>query len=308
MRSSKIIKYSAPQSIVLSGEFGDIYGKPVLSAAINQRLYFSIWKERNKQTNDKQIKQIADEVKKYLIAKNVKIIEQDFNIKIEEDDFFKNESNLSPLIVSSTAAFLEFFSGVKFDKEEISKLAYKIEKQFDKQSLGYNIANSCFGGLVYFRKEFEFLKNISKFQFKIPKNIEGCLYLIRLPERTNSQVSQTKIIEGLYNNDSKKVEAILNNIEKSTKRMVVAIAKEDKEFFKKTLKENEQLLEKLGVCSKLAVKLINKMERLSVSQILGSNYILVFAENKNKLEYFCLENKITSTKFKLSFEGLMKKN
>lgn len=306
MRPRKIIKYSAPYSIVLSGEFGDIYGKPVLSAALSQRLYFSVWEGINKQITNKQITQIANEVKKYLTAKNLKIREKKFNFRIEKDNFFEGSDNISPLTVASTAALLEFFSGIKFDKEEVSRLAYKIEKIFDKNSLGCNIATSCFGGLIYFRKEFEFLKNISQLQFNIPKNIEDCLYLIKLPEGVKFPISQAKIIGNLYNKNSKKAEGILNELEKATKRLIVTIIKGDKDFLAKTLRNNERLLEKLGTVSKSLSKLIEKVDKFGAAAIISNRYIICLTGDYKMLNKFMSDNNLSIIKFKLSVSGLIK--
>ena len=172
----KIISYTAPAKVILSGEHAVVYGKPALVSALDLRLKFSLTsfvRSYKTGTLPKEIFFIAETVKTYLQKQKIKFEDKSFNFEIISDiPIGRGLGSSAALCVAASASFLEFYIGKKFSKEEINNVAYKAEKYFHRNASGVDVSASCFGGLIYYRKAVEFLNSISSLNFKIPKKIE----------------------------------------------------------------------------------------------------------------------------------------
>lgn len=309
----KKISYSAPAKVILSGEHAVVYGKPALVSAIDRRLTVTIIEGKSKHTDNKMAEIILI-VKKYLQDKSIPISEKNCHISIQSDIHIgRGLGSSGALSVAASASLMEFFTGREFSPEEINNCAYQIEKLFHKNPSGVDPTTSCFGGLIFYRKEFEFLKTISSLHAKIPKEIAENLFLIDSGRPSETTADMVQQVGKLYNNKSKFVENIFQKIERTTKRMVVSLMKEDKEFFKQTITENESLLEKIGVVSSSTKKLIETLKSLGVGKITGaggkkdgSGYLLFYSTEKNKLEKYLQEKNISYLAFNPSQEGVKK--
>lgn len=312
-----MISYSAPAKVILSGEHAVVYGKPALVCAINQRLRFTVFERSSQNGNSKKNKTIliiADKIKNYLKEKKIKFIKKIFDYKIDSQiPIGQGLGSSAALSVAAVAAFLKFYSGKDFDKELINVLAYQIEKEcFHKNPSGVDNTASCFGGLIYYRKEFEFLKNISLLSFKIPKKIEENLFLIDGGKPAETTAEMVETVGKIYNKKPSYVEDLLTEIEKNTKKMVLSIIKEDVSFFQKTIIDNEVYLEKLGVVSKTTKNFLSKLKKFGAGKITGaggircgSGFILFFANDALKLRNYLDEKRISYFKFKEDHNGLI---
>ncbi|MBI2641620.1 hypothetical protein HYW87_03440, partial [Candidatus Roizmanbacteria bacterium] len=251
--SNTIVSYSAPAKVILSGEHAAVYSKPALVSAIDLRLTCSITEHEGsskKINTSKEISLISDKVRSYLKKQKDHFHDKKFSCMIKSAvPLARGLGSSAALSVATAAAFLEFYTGKEFEKEKINNLAYEIEKHFHKIPSGLDVSASCFGGLIYFRKEFEFLKNISSLNFKITKNIEDRLYLIDSGRPRESTAEMINLVGKRLNQKYRFVEQILNDVEKVTKRIVVSLVKEDTKFFMQSIVNNQVLLEMLGVVS-----------------------------------------------------------
>lgn len=308
----KIISYSAPGKVIISGEHAVVYGKPAIISAIDWRLKFSVWETKKKMV-DPNILLMTKIVKEYLIKNKIKFFNRTFDYKIKSDiPIRRGLGSSAAFSVAGVAAFLEFYSGKEFDQEVVNNLAHLMEKHFHKNASGVDTSTSCFGGLVYYRKEFEFLKTISALNFKIPKKIEENLFLIDSGQSKETTAEMVSFVGQLYNQKPTLIEEILNNIEKTTKRTMISIVKEDIDFFKKCLVDNQAYLELLGVVSKRATLILQRLGEFGVGKITGaggkktgSGYVLFFSDNKKRFETFLKEKKFSYLKFVSSSQGLI---
>lgn len=313
--ASKKITYSAPGKVILSGEHVSIYGKPALICAIPLRLKFSLTLS-NKACSDSNISFIADTVSSFL--KKIKKYKRDrkFDFRIESDiPIGVGLGSSAALSVVAVAAFLEFFSGEEFESAEINNLAFKIEKRFHKNPSGIDNTVSTFGGLIYFRREFDFLKSIFKLGFKIPKKIEDRLYLINTGKPNETTAEMIDLVGSFYNKNPKKYEKIFYEIEKVTKRIVISAVKEDTSFFENSITENQILLEEIGVVSQKTKNLLRNLKHFGSGKVTGaggvkeySGFILFYAKEINKLLLYLKEKKINYFKFKQSQSGVLKES
>ncbi|KKP60191.1 MAG: Mevalonate kinase [Candidatus Roizmanbacteria bacterium GW2011_GWC2_34_23] len=298
------IAYSAPAKVILSGEHAVVYGKPALVSAINLRLKFSLTNfarsYKDGKTN-KEIYFINQKVKKYLNEQKIKFVDRQSNYKIESEiPIGRGLGSSAALSVAVVAAFLEFYTGRKFDKKTINELAYKIEKHFHKNPSGVDNIAACFGGLISFQINIK--KNLD---FKVPKNIEEKLFLIDSgkPKETTKEMVNFVATQNVAN--------IFEKIEITTKAIIESIKSENIDAFKKGLADNEKLLEDLGVVSDKTKKLLSSLSKFGVGKVTGaggrkdgSGFILFFADDSKKLIKYLSKIKILFYKFIPDNKGL----
>lgn len=295
------ISYSAPAKVILSGEHAVVYGKPALVSAINLRLKFSLF-ESEKKIKDKNILLISSEVKEYLEREKIVFKNKKFGFKIESEiPVGRGLGSSAALSVASSAAFLEFYVGRKFEKKTINNLAFEIEKYFHQNPSGVDNSAACFGGLILYQKKIQ----LTNLNFKIPKQFEKKLFLIDSGEPKEKTKEMVNFVSTKINNE------ILSEIEKTVNKLIISIRKEDKIAFKQCLIDNEKLLEKIGVVSEKTKKILNKLSKLGCGKVTGaggretgSGFILFFTENKKELEIFLKNNKIEYYQFVPDYQGL----
>ncbi len=305
-----MISYQAPGKVILSGEHAVVYGKPALVSAIDKKLTFRLFQD--KKIKDHSLDFIAQTVKKFLSKKQVKFFDRPYSFEVQSEiPIGRGLGSSAALSVAAVAAFLEFYSGKKFEREMINNLAYEVEKKFHQNPSGVDNTVSCFGGLIFYRKEFEFLKNISLLNFKIPKKIEENLFLIDSDQPKESTKEMVEWVKEKYNKKEHLIEEILVRIEKTTKKMTISLIKEEVDLFSQMMMENEIYLEVLGVVSKKTKKLLEKLQTFGVGKITGaggrkegSGFILFFSFNKKGLIGFLEKNKINYFPFEQNFEGV----
>ncbi len=310
------ITYSAPAKVILSGEHAVVYGKPALVSAIDLRLKFTlttIERSTNGGNNFESISTIAKNVKSHLKKQKIKFVDRNFNYQITSNiPVRRGLGSSAALSIAGTAAFLDFYTGKEYSKEIINNIGYQSEKHFHINASGVDPTTSCFGGLIFYRKEFEFLKTISALNFKIPKKFEDNLYLIDSGKSTETSAYLIhNVVGGLFNKKPQFVEEVLNDIEKVTKRIVVSIIKEDEDFFVKSIIDNEILLEMLGIVSLRTKKLLKELESFGFGKVTGaggfqegSGFIVFYTKKSKQLENYCEKKKMDFIKFKPSYEGV----
>ncbi|MBI1863544.1 hypothetical protein HYS00_05510 [Candidatus Microgenomates bacterium] len=305
------LTYSAPAKIIITGEHSGVYGKPMLISALKERLSFTV-EDAPVTKADKDIDLISKNVRHSLKKSGVEFDNKPYSYTISSDiPAKKNLGSSAALSVAASAALLHFYTGREFSKEVINQVAYMSEKHFHGNPSGGDNSTSCFGGFIYFRKEFEFLKNISSLNAKIPKNIMDRLFIIDSGNAVETTGEMVEKVGKFYNAHPTAAEQIMNSIEKITKRIVVSIVKEDPNMFVESLCENERLLEELGVVSEQTKKRIASLSDLGVAKVTGgggfkegSGNLLFFAIDPIAAEKEFKKKNITVTKFVQDFEGV----
>ena len=313
----KEIIYSAPAKVILSGEHAVVFGNPALVSALDLRLKFHLFSDPYKKSTNPDIDFISDTVLDFLEKEKnpVKQFKKKvFNYKVISDIPVKRGLGSSAaLSVAASAAFLQYYTSRVYPSDVVNNLAFKIEKKFHDNPSGVDNSACCFGGLVYFRKEFDFLKNISLLNFKIPKKIESKLYLIDSGTPKEKTSEMVKSVADYYRHHPDTTSAIFHEIEKCTRRLVIAVLKEDSHLFTDTLHKNNQLLSQLGLVSAKTQKLLTNLSQFGKGKITGaggkkenSGFMLFLTSNDKALTGYLKLNRIKYFKFKQSMKGLNK--
>ena len=300
--------------IILSGEHSVTYGKPAFVTGINLRLTIHLSDGETAIKDQKLHKAfiyIEDIVINYLqkthvIKKKPIIYSYESEIPIG-----RGMGSSAAFCVATAAALLHFYSGRKHDKQVINSLAYQADKYFHGFPSGVDVSASCFGGLIFYRKEFEFLKNISSLNFRIPQQIIENLYLLDSGKPVEDTSEMIKAVGKNYNSNPKKMEDCLNNIEKITKRMVISVVKEDTSMFQNAIAENEKLVEELGIVSTNTKKFIKSLSEFGVGKVTGAGGLkkgsgmIVFYSIHNKFKDYLTAHKISYFTLKQDFDGVI---
>lgn len=309
------ISYSAPGKIILSGEHSVVYTKPALVTAVDLILTVTI--EAGKEiTLNPEVKKAFNYcdgiVRDYLKKKDIKIHDQPCSFAIESNiPEGRGMGSSAAFCVATVAALLHFYTGKAAEKEVINTLAYKCEHHFHGMPSGVDVSASCFGGLIYYRKEFEFLKYISSLNFKIPKSIQDRLILIDSGKPVESTSEMVKLVGKKYNTETANMEQTLIGIEKVTKRMVVSIVKEDTALFTECIQENQKLLVDFGIVSQKAQQILDRLSPYGVGKITGagghaegSGLILFFINDQEGFRQCIKDEGLKTIDFHQHFEGV----
>ncbi len=313
-----MISYSSCAKVILSGEHAVVYGKPALVCGLNKRLKFSLFptNKKNYSKPNKDILFISSKVIDYLKKEKIKFNQKKFTFKIESQiPIGRGLGSSAALAVTSVASFLHFYTGKSFNKETINNLAFEVEKYFHRNPSGVDNTTSCFGGLIFYRKEFDFLKNIYFLDFKIPKSIQDHLFLIDSGKPVETTRQMVQIVKNNIGKKPNYYEQIFNEIEKITKKMLISIKENNIDVFAQSLIDNQIYLEMLGVVSLKTKVLLKKLEKFGIGKITGaggvkegSGFILFYALKNRELENYLKKQKINYFKFIPDYQGLKYEN
>jgi len=260
---------SAPGKIHLSGEHSVVYGQPALLAAIDKRLFVSLEPRQDRKVgivnNELKTKRKKNSLADFGIKKIYQLLNKQpkkgFDLEI------KSQLPIGAGLGSSAALAVALTGAVfvlekeKFDKGRINQIAYQIEKKQHGNPSGGDNTISTYGGLLRFQK----VKN--KFNFK-RLEIKGVLQEFLLvdsgrPEETTGEMVG-KISSKIKSQNSKlqlKTKKLIRSMGKLTDKFIHLFRRESPVQLFELIKENEKFLEKLGVVSEKAKKIINLVEK-----------------------------------------------
>jgi mevalonate kinase len=176
-----MVKTSAPGKMMFFGEHAAVYGIPCIAFAVNQRLYCSINKRKDKRiifnfpdiglmdyeytgsSEDKRVKFIEAAIKNTVGDKI-----SDFGFEVEtRSEMKKGVGTSSACVVAMVAALNEFFK-LGLNREQMFGICYKTVLDVQGKGSGYDVATSLYGGFVKYTKG----------QLPIPMDCPAKLHLV----------------------------------------------------------------------------------------------------------------------------------
>lgn len=249
------VTVSAPGKLILTGEHSVVFGKPAILTAINRRLYVTIKKSQSTNIRNPFIQKILSIFQQKSAKRKIPPLCISIKSQIPIGVGLGSSAALS---VSLMAALSKYINDL-WHPQKINEYAYEAEKVKHKNPSGADNTIVTFGGLLWYRKEFEFLKQIwslPKLSYQLPK-----LLLINTGKPEESTGEMVAKVQKLYQKNPAKVSQIFLDQEKKTKEFLLALKNGEFEKIKDGITQSQRNLENLGVVGKLAQRLIKLIEK-----------------------------------------------
>ena len=201
-----------------------------------------------------------------------------------------------------------------WDVQKINELAYQSEKIIHGHPSGADNTTCCFGGLVWYRKETEFLKSIFQLpvsSYKIPQFI---LIDTGLPKEGTSQM--IGLVKKNYDKNPRLLDQIFTDQENQTKNVLISFKTGNFTDLKTAIIKGERNLEKIGVVSPSSQKLIKEIENIGgAAKVCGgggkigpTGFLLACHQNPQKILHFAQNIQMPAFYAKIGSEGVRVEN
>lgn len=303
------ITVSAPAKLILMGEHSVVYGKPALLASLEKRLFVTIENSEKLEI----ISSLNTDYLKHIIDLFTKTFKKDVHkVKItvtSQIPVGRHIGSSSALAVATIGALMRYFLKI-WDLKTINEIAYKAEKKMHGNPSGADNTVCCFGGLLWYRKETEFLKSIWHLPISLYKIPQFVLIDTGKPKQGTGRM--VELVAKRYRQKPQYMEQIFNNQEEKTKRILVSLKTGNFNELKDAIIAGERNLEKMGVVSKNSQKIIKEIEKLGgAAKICGgggktgpTGFLLSYHPDPEKLLKLAQTLKLPAFLTKLGSEGV----
>ncbi len=313
-----MVTVSVPGKIHVMGEHAVVYGKPALIAAINRRLRVTI-SAKSKSTHDGDIAISTDDDDTY-IRHALDVCRQHLSLKSLPPMDIVVTSDIKPgyhlgssaaIAVGVVGAFC-FFTKKIWNPMQINTIAYEVEKKQHGNPSGGDNTTVCMGGMVWFRKELEFLKSIWQIPGLTDSELNGNFYLIDTGRPQESTGNMVSLVKKRYERFPVKMTRVFDENECQTKRITQALKDGDHGVFLDALVHGERTLEEMGVVSPYAQSVIRTIERAGGgAKILGGGgktkgvgYVLAYHTDEVALSRSLVQFGVRPEPIRLGEEGI----
>jgi mevalonate kinase len=235
-----------------------------------------------------------------------------FTLSIKSDIPIGSGMGSSAAFSVSIAGAIYLLFNKNLDKKIINEIAYLSEQKRHGLPSGGDNSASCFGGLIWYRKESPELKIIRQVPFYFSKKIADNFSIIDTGIPAESTGEMVGAVRTLYQQEPEFVNKILSDQERLTRELLSAIKTNNSTLIMRIIKVGEENLEKLGVVSNFVKIIIRKIEKLGGAAKIcggggikkGTGILLAYHNNSSILEQFFLRNELKYSKISLATEGL----
>ena len=239
-----MITVSVPGKIHLMGEHAVVYGKPAILAAINKRLTVTV--EGGASNTTGYVADILQIVQTHF--KQTKPMRLTIHSEIPEGYHLGSSAAVAVAVVAAASYYLKKV----WNPALFNQLAYEAEKLKHGNPSGGDNTVVTMGGLIWYRKELEFLKSIWQLPFKTKLHNFFLLDTGKPKETTGDMVA--------YVAKQKNLQHHFDENEVQTKRIAVALKENDEQTLIDAIRKGERTLEAMGVVSGKAKKIIRTIE------------------------------------------------
>lgn len=309
-----MITVSVPGKIHLMGEHAVVYGKPAILAAINRRMTVRVEAAKEfivKTTEPPDYARHAAEMVAAHFAKPLPNIA----ISIYSDIAPGFHLGSSAATAVAVVAAVTFYMKKVWNPDLFNKLAYEVEKKMHGNPSGGDNTTVTMGGLIWFRRELEFLRSVWQLPVKIPPAFHH-FYLVntgRPHENTGFMVAG---VAANYKKYPRKIEEALALNEVQTKRIATAFKNASEDELVDAIRVGHTTLVTMGVVSAPANKFAQAIVHAGgAAKILGGGglsgpvgYMLVYMKDKARAQKISEEFGFTLEDVELGEEGIRLEN
>ncbi|MHA1379056.1 MAG: mevalonate kinase [Candidatus Helarchaeota archaeon] len=258
---------SAPGKCILVGEHAVVYGARAIVTALNLRAYSSVdllpEKKIIVELSDFQLKQEfafhqesgVEQIPFPIvpILKCCQLMIRKFDLNVGMKVKIQSEIPLSAGLGSSAAVFVSTIKAIecvfdlKLTNEEISQLAFEIEKIVHIKPSGIDNYICTYGGCIVYSKKTEIKK------LDIPKKLPLIICNSQKPRNTGALVKKVAILNEMF---PEITERIFDAIDFLSERALNYLENGDLEKLGMIFNINQGLLDALGVSTKILSKLV----------------------------------------------------
>jgi mevalonate kinase len=308
-----MITVSAPGKIFLMGEHTVVYGYPAILSAINRRLSVSISEGKGKTIT------IDSEISPEYILHATEVVAKHYHIKTLPALHIQVTSEIpagyhigsSAAAAVATVAAVSYFCKKIWNPMECNRIAYEVEKSKHGNPSGADNTTVTVGGLVWYRKELEFLKSIWQLPFSIHPRIKH-FYLIDTGAPKESTHEMVALVKSHVTHQRKKMEALFWLNEQQVRRITVALKEGNEKELIDSIKIGEHTLEDMGVVSNKVIPIIRDIENAGgAAKILGGGgktdgvgYLLGYHNDMKHISTICRKYSYAASEIMLGEGGV----
>jgi len=311
----KKVTVSAPGKVILLGEHAVVYGKPAIISAINMRLTVTV-------SDSKEPEIIAEEGKEYIhhiltsVGKHLKIDSiPPLRLEISSDIPIGYHLGSSAALGAAIVGALVYHWKKIWNPMLINQLAYESEKFIHVNSSGVDPAAVVSGGLIWYRKELDFLRSIWQLPFKPTRNMNH-FFLINTGRPKETTGEMVGLVKEKMQKEPEAMNDLLNRNELQVKRVTVALKEGNEPEFLDAIKMGERTLEGMGVVSDKVIPLIREIEIMGgAAKILGGGgradgvgYLFCYHHEPKKIALSCKKYSYSIQEIRLGEEGVRLEN
>lgn len=306
-----MVTVSAPGKIILMGEHAVVYGKPALICAVNKRLTVTVDTSSaldiHASEGEEYIRHILNIVSSFYGFDHLPGMIVSVHSEIPIGYHLGSSAALAAALVGAVSFFLKKI----WNPQQINQLAYKSEGFIHKNASGVDPAAVVSGGLIWYRKELEFLRSIWQFPFSVPRMFSH-FQLIDTGRPRESTGEMVSLVAQSVTKDPHTMESLFSQNEVQVKRLTTAIKEENESSFIDALRLGESTLEKMGVVSRNVIPVIRAIEESGgAAKILGGGgkkegvgFLLCYHHDPKKVETLCKPYGYTPRSIQLGEEGI----
>ena len=307
-----MVTVSVPGKIHLMGEHAVVYGKPALLAAINLRLRVTV------EAGTNGIEIFSTEPSDY-VRYSVEVVKREYKlaslppikITVASDIPAGFHLGSSAAVAVGVVGALTYFLKKVWNPAAINQIAYEVEKKMHGNPSGGDNTIVTMGGLIWYRRELEFLKSIWQLPFKIPESLNH-FFLINTGRPKETTGEMISLVASGVRRQASRMNRLFNENEAQTKRVAVAVKEGNEKELMDAMKAGERTLEGMGVVSKNATALIRMIEKAGgAAKILGGGgiqegvgFLLCYHHDPDAVRRMAREYGVSIQPIQLGEEGI----
>jgi mevalonate kinase len=308
-----MVTVSAPGKVFLMGEHAVVYGKPALLSAVNLRLSVSVM-----EGSGNTITIESEESPEYVLHAIQKVGEYyhipelpPIHVVVRSSIPAGYHVGSSAATAVATVAAVTYFLKKIWNPAVCNRIAYEVEKKQHGNPSGADNTAVTVGGLVWYRRELEFLKSIWQLPYH-PHERVNHFFLIDTGKPKESTREMVARVAAKVKNQKSKMDSIFLTNEEQVKKITVALKEGDEKEIIDAIRTGEKTLEDMGVVGKKVLPVIREIEKNGgAAKILGGGgveagvgFLLCYHPDKNLVSDICKKYSYSTTDITLGEGGV----